>query len=125
MLRRSGSTKALSRQAPFAVRVDRNVVGGERSGEGRARELRALVGIEDVRLAVTSQSILQRLDAERSFYCNRQAHTVSRDKLAPPARLQSVAQDHHGCKVQRRNRGRQIASSIRCRLTPSVTKIRR
>ena len=30
-----------------------------------ASELRALVGVEDVRLAVTSQSILQRLDAER------------------------------------------------------------
>ena len=29
------------------------------------------------------------------------------------------------CKVQRRNRGRQIASSNRCRLTPLVTKIRR
>ena len=37
------------------------------AGEGRASELRTLVGIEDLRLAVTSQSILQRLDAERSF----------------------------------------------------------
>jgi len=33
-------------------------------GEGPARELRTLIGIEDVRLAVTSQCILQRRDAE-------------------------------------------------------------
>ena len=30
---------------------------------------------------------------------------------------------HSRCKVHRRNRGRQIASSSRCRLIPSVTKI--
>src|ERR1700736_6239845 len=35
---------------PFAVHADRNAVVGECIGEGRARELRALVGIEDVRL---------------------------------------------------------------------------
>ena len=33
-----------------------------------------------------------------------------------------VAESHHWCKVQRRNRGRQIASSSRCRLTPIITK---
>ncbi len=36
-----------------------------------------------------------------------------------------VAESHPRCKVQRRNRGRQIASSSRCRLTPVVTKIQR
>ncbi|MGY3362739.1 hypothetical protein ACVWZK_009402 [Bradyrhizobium sp. GM0.4] len=36
---------------------------GEHAGERRAGELRALVGVEDVRLAVASESIL-RLDAE-------------------------------------------------------------
>ena len=46
------------------VHADRNAVGGERAGEGRASELRALVGIEDVRLAVTSHSILQRLHVD-------------------------------------------------------------
>jgi len=29
------------------------------------------------------------------------------------------------CKVQRGNRGHQIASSSRCRLTPVITKIQR
>ena len=38
---------------------------------------------------------------------------------------QPVAENHPRCKLHRRNRGRQIASSSRCRLTPSVTKIRR
>src|SRR6185369_11174207 len=50
----------------LAVHADRNVVVGE-----HARERRALVGVEDVRLAVTSQSILQGLDAERCFHCDR------------------------------------------------------
>src|SRR5712691_8617001 len=58
--------------SPFAVHADRNVVVGERTGEGRAGELRTLVCIEDVRLAVTSQSILQRLDAECRFHRDRQ-----------------------------------------------------
>jgi hypothetical protein len=37
----------------------------------------------------------------------------------------SVAENHPRCKVRRRNGGSQIASSSRCRLTPSVTRIRR
>jgi hypothetical protein len=40
----------------------------ERAGERRTGKLRALVGIEDVRFAVTSQSILQRFDAERRLH---------------------------------------------------------
>jgi hypothetical protein len=48
----------------LAVHADRNVVVGEHAGEGRARELRTLVGVEDLRLAVLGQSVLQRLDAE-------------------------------------------------------------
>jgi hypothetical protein len=47
-----------------------------------------------------------------------------REELAAPRRPQPVAQAHPRCKLRRRNRGRQIASSS-CRLTPSVTKIRR
>src|SRR5215210_4927548 len=49
----------------FAVHADRNAVVGEHAGEGRARELAALIGVEDGRLAVASQSVLQRRDAER------------------------------------------------------------
>src|SRR5260370_35995964 len=54
-----------------------------------------------------------------------QARTSRREKLASPPRPQPVAESHPRCKVQRRNRGRQIASSSRCRLTPGVTKIQR
>src|ERR1700730_2340793 len=57
----------------FTVHADRNAVAGQHTGEGRASELRTLVGIEDVRLAVTSQSILQRLDAERRLHGDRYA----------------------------------------------------
>ena len=54
-----------------------------------------------------------------------QARRGRREKLASPRWSQPVAESHSRCKVHRRNRGRQIASSSRCRLIPSVTKIRR
>src|SRR5205809_2589290 len=54
-----------------------------------------------------------------------QARRGRREKLASPQWPQPVAETHSRCKVHRRNRGRQIASSSRCRLIPSVTKIRR
>ena len=57
---------------PFAVHADRNVVAGEHAGEGLARELRALIGVEDIRLAVTRQRILQRRDAECRLHRDRQ-----------------------------------------------------
>src|SRR5260370_34361302 len=47
-----------------------------------------------------------------------------RRKLASPQWPQPVAENHPRYKVHRRNRGCQIASSNRCRLIPSVTKIR-
>ena len=48
-----------------------------------------------------------------------------RKKLASPRWSQPIAENHPRCTVHRRNRGRQIASSSRCRLTPPVIKIRR
>src|ERR1700730_654662 len=58
--------------SPFAVHADGDGVAGEHAGECRAGELRALVGVEDFRPAVTSQGILQGLDAEGSFHRDRQ-----------------------------------------------------
>src|ERR1700687_4446399 len=49
---------------PFAVHADGDAVAGEYAGKGRTGELRALVGVEDFRPAVTRESIFQRLDAE-------------------------------------------------------------
>src|SRR5467141_238910 len=49
---------------PFAIHADGDVMAGKQTGERRARELRTLVGVEDFRPAMTSESILQRLDAE-------------------------------------------------------------
>ncbi len=54
-----------------------------------------------------------------------QARTGRREKLASSARSRPVAKSHPRSKVQRRNPGRQIASSNRRRLIPLVTKIRR
>src|SRR5206468_1482165 len=56
----------------LAVHADCDAVVGEHAGEGRAGELAALIGVEDVRLAVTSQRILQRLDAEYRLHRDRQ-----------------------------------------------------
>src|SRR5713101_972156 len=58
---------------PPSALADRNAVVGEHAGVGRARELRTLIGVEDLRLAVASQSILQRLDAERRLHRDRYA----------------------------------------------------
>src|SRR3981189_1657757 len=55
----------------FAIHTDGNAVAGEDAGKGRTGELRALVGVEDVRPAVTRESIFQRLDAEGRLHRNR------------------------------------------------------
>src|SRR5882757_5153706 len=57
--------------SPFAVHADGDAVAGEHAGKRRAGELRALVRVEYLRLAVTSQSILQCLDAECRFHRDR------------------------------------------------------
>src|SRR5258708_19522941 len=56
----------------FAIHADGDAVAGERAGEGCAGELRALVGIEDFGLAVTSEGVLQCLDAEGRLHRDRQ-----------------------------------------------------
>src|SRR6516165_10130134 len=53
-----------------------------------------------------------------------QARRGCRKKLASPQWPQPVAENHPRYKVHRWNRSSQIASSNRCRLIPSVTKIR-
>src|SRR5260370_9253722 len=55
----------------FAIHADRDAVAGERAGEGRAGELRALVGIKDFGLAVTSEGVLPCLDAEGRLHRDR------------------------------------------------------
>jgi hypothetical protein len=59
----------------LAVHADGDAIVGEHAGEGRAGELRALVRVEDFRLAVTGQGILQRLDAEGRFPMNMRARS--------------------------------------------------
>jgi hypothetical protein len=55
---------------------------------------------------------------DRSRY-DLQAGTSRREKLESATRPQPVAESYPRCKVHRRNRGLQIASSNRCRLTRS------
>ena len=56
------------------------------------------------------------LEQDRTRY-DLQARASRGEELASSARPRPVAEGHLRCKVQQRNRGRQIASSTRCRLT--------
>src|SRR3954470_22076666 len=47
-----------------AVHADGDGVAGQQAGERRAGELAALIGVEDLRLTVTSQGLLDCFDAE-------------------------------------------------------------
>ena len=79
-----------------------------------------------VRHRAASNGSLEGLPLEQNRHRHDlQAHTSRREKLETSPRPQPVAESYPRCKVQRWNRGRQIASSSRCRLTPPVTKIRR
>ena len=92
---------------------------GEHAGEGCAGELRALVGVEDLRLAVTSQGILQRLDAERRLHRDRQpprqnpaAEPIEHDGEVDEAARHRDVGDVHGPDLVRpcdRHAAQQIA----------------
>ena len=53
----------------LAVHADLDVVFDQHAGEVFAGELAALVGVEDVGLAVFRQRLLQRLDAKVRTFC--------------------------------------------------------
>src|SRR5216683_773881 len=71
----------------FAIHADGDAVVGEDTGKGRSGELRALVGVEDVRPAVTRESIFQRLDAEGRLH---------RDRQPPRQNTTCRPVEHHG-----------------------------
>jgi len=50
----------------IAIYADRDALFSEDAGEGRAGELRALIGIDDLGFAVMSQGVFECLDAETS-----------------------------------------------------------
>src|SRR6202163_2665270 len=56
----------------FAIHADGDAVVGEDTGKRCSGDRRALVGVEDARPAMTSESILQRLDAEGRLHRDRQ-----------------------------------------------------
>jgi hypothetical protein len=55
----------------LAVHADRDPVFDQHASECRAGELAALISVEDFRLAVASESVLKRLDAERRLHRDR------------------------------------------------------
>src|SRR4029077_5994558 len=87
---------------PLAIHADRNVIVGEHAGEGRSRELRTLICIEDVRLAVTSQSILQHRYAERRLHGDRQ----------PPRQHATAEPVEHNGEIDKATRHRDVGVSI-------------
>src|SRR4029077_7436572 len=57
----------------LAVHADSDPVFDQHAGECRAGELAALIGVAYLRIAVASESILKRLDAERRLHRDRYA----------------------------------------------------
>ena len=57
----------------LAVHADLDLVFGEHAGEGGAGKLRALVGVDDLGLAVPRQRFFERLDAEVGLHRYRDA----------------------------------------------------
>src|SRR5271169_926298 len=57
----------------LAVHADGDAVFDQHAGECRAGELAALIRVEDLRLAVASDSVLKRFDAERRLHRDRDA----------------------------------------------------
>ena len=54
-----------------AVHADGDPVFDQHASERRAGELAALIRVEDLRLAMAGESVLQRLDAECRLHCDR------------------------------------------------------
>src|SRR6202042_2695300 len=86
----------------LAVHADSNAVVGEHAGERRAGELRALVRVEDVRLAMKGQSIRQRFDAECRFH---------RDRYAPRQHATAEPVEHDG-QIDVATRHRNVSDKI-------------
>src|SRR5260370_12061204 len=66
----------------FVIHADGDAVVGENAGKGRTGKLRALVGVEDFRPAMTRESILQCLDAEGRLH--RDLHPPPHNTTCPP-----------------------------------------
>src|ERR1019366_7384571 len=86
-LRHRRSTNTLSRQVwprigTLAVHADRNGVLHQHGGEIGACERAALIGVENLRLAVFRQGLLQRLDAEIRLHGDR--YSMAENPAAEP-----------------------------------------
>src|ERR1700730_17727727 len=55
----------------FPIHADLDLVLEQQAGEGDAGELGALIGVEDLGLAVSGKSLLDRLETELRFQRNR------------------------------------------------------
>ena len=84
--------------ATFAVHADGDLVGFEYVDELRAGELAALIGIDDLGLAVAGDRLLQCLDAEVGVHCVGE----------PPGQDLSAEPVHHGYQKQESATHRQV-----------------
>jgi hypothetical protein len=55
----------------FPIHADLDLVLEQQAGEGDAGELGALIGVEDLGLAISGKSLLDRLETELRFQRNR------------------------------------------------------
>jgi len=70
---------------PFAVDAEGDAVGGQHAGEGCAGELAALVGVEDLRLAVRGRRSIVSIPIRRIsvLTCRRPSKLPSMRSIAP------------------------------------------
>src|SRR6202043_2635691 len=71
----------------LAVHADGDSVFDQHASECRASELAALIGVADLRIAVASESVLKRLNAERRLH---------RDRYAPRQHATAEPVEHDG-----------------------------
>jgi Transposase, Mutator family len=93
----------------------------------KSQQPKAKRALQEIWMAETKKNALAAFDAFVETWgvkYDKALECLIKDRDAPQW-PQPVAENHPRYKVHRRNRGRQIANSNRCRLSPSVTKIRR
>src|SRR5215470_9087444 len=87
----------------LAIHADRYSPVGKRAGERRAGELAALVGVEDFRLAVTSQGIFKGRNTERGLHGDRQPprqHTAT-EPIEHDGEVDKALRHRNICDVHR------------------------
>src|SRR5271170_6509745 len=98
-LRQKALDEDIVEKPALAVHADTHAAGLQLINEIPTRELHALIGVKDLRLAITICRVLQGFDAERRLHPNRQ--TPRQDTAAEPI--------HHRDQIHKALRQRDVS----------------